>query len=79
MPCGSADAARVALSAMASGHPGADTTDGVKAGLGEGRWVMVRASGTEPILRVYAEGRSQADLDAIMSEYVGRMRSLAVP
>ena len=79
VPCGSADAARVALSAMASGHPGADTTDGVKAGLGEGRWVMVRASGTEPILRVYAEGRSQADLDAIMSEYVGRVRSLAVP
>ena len=79
VPCGSDDAARVALSAMASGHPNADTTDGVKVGLGEGRWVMIRASGTEPILRVYAEGRSRADLDAIMSEYVGRVRSLAVP
>ena len=78
VPCGSDGAARVALSAMASGHPDADTTDGVKVGLGEGRWVMVRASGTEPILRVYAEGRSRADLDAIMSEYVGRVRSLAV-
>ena len=77
VPCGSADAAAAALSAMASEHPGADTSDGVRAGLGEGRWVMVRASGTEPILRVYAEGRSQADLDSIMSEYVGRVRALA--
>lgn len=78
VPCGSADAMRVAMSAMASGHPGADTTDGVKVDLGEDRWVMVRASGTEPILRVYAEGRSQADLDSIMAEYVGRVRSLVV-
>ena len=39
---------------------------------------MVRASGTEPILRVYAEGRSQADLDSIMAEYVGRVRALVV-
>ena len=77
VPCGSADAARAAVSAVASEHPGADTTDGVKAGLGAGRWVMVRASGTEPILRIYAEGRSQADLDSIMSEYVGRVRALA--
>ena len=77
VPCGSAAAAAAALSAMASEHPGADTSDGVRAGLGEGRWVMVRASGTEPILRVYAEGRSQADLDSIMSEYVGRVRALA--
>ena len=66
------------MSAMASGHPNADTTDGVKVALGEGRWVMVRASGTEPILRVYAEGASQGDLDAIMAEYVGRVRALAV-
>ena len=78
VPCGSADAMRVAMSAMASGHPGADTTDGVRVALGEGRWVMVRASGTEPILRVYAEGRSQADLDSIMAEYVGRVRALVV-
>ena len=78
VPCGSADAMRVAMSAMASGHPGADTTDGVRVDLGEGRWVMVRASGTEPILRVYAEGRSQADLVSIMAEYVGRVRALVV-
>ena len=78
VPCGSADAARVVVSAMASGRPGADMTDGIRVVLGEGRRVMVRASGTEPILRVCAEGASQGDLDAIMSEYVGRVRALAV-
>jgi phosphomannomutase len=29
--------------------------DGVKAYLGDVGWVMVRASGTEPMLRVYSE------------------------
>jgi phosphomannomutase len=29
--------------------------DGIKAYLGEVGWVMVRASGTEPVLRIYAE------------------------
>ena len=30
--------------------------DGVKCNVGDDRWVMLRASGTEPVLRVYAEG-----------------------
>lgn len=30
--------------------------DGVKLNVGDDRWVMFRASGTEPVLRVYAEG-----------------------
>lgn len=73
-------AARGAEAALAAANPGADTTDGVKMSLGgPDRWVMVRASGTEPILRVYAEGRSQEDLDSIMAEHVGRVRALAVP
>jgi len=29
--------------------------DGIKMYLGEAGWVMVRASGTEPMLRVYSE------------------------
>lgn len=34
--------------------------DGVKYVLADDSWLLVRPSGTEPVLRVYAEGRSQA-------------------
>jgi phosphomannomutase len=35
------------------------TRDGVKYILGDDSWLLIRPSGTEPVLRVYAEGRSQ--------------------
>ncbi len=35
-----------------------DRTDGLKLIFGDGAWVLLRASGTEPILRVYAEAAS---------------------
>jgi len=34
------------------------TTDGVKYLLADDSWLLIRPSGTEPVLRVYAEGRS---------------------
>lgn len=38
-----------------------ETIDGIKYILKNGGWVMLRASGTEPLLRIYAEGNSQAE------------------
>jgi phosphomannomutase len=35
--------------------------DGVKFVAQDGSWLMLRGSGTEPILRIYAEGKSDAD------------------
>ena len=35
------------------------TRDGVKYILADDSWLLIRPSGTEPVLRVYAEGRSQ--------------------
>ncbi len=40
--------------------------DGYKFHLGQGRWVMIRPSGTEPVLRVYAEAANSADSFAIL-------------
>tara|TARA_B100002003_G_scaffold58265_1_gene53736 strand:- start:145 stop:1569 length:1425 start_codon:yes stop_codon:yes gene_type:complete len=37
------------------------TFDGVKYIAADGVWLMLRGSGTEPILRIYAEARSDAD------------------
>ena len=35
------------------------TVDGVKYMISDGSWLLIRPSGTEPVLRVYAEGRTQ--------------------
>jgi phosphomannomutase len=35
------------------------TVDGVKYMIADGSWLLIRPSGTEPVLRVYAEGRTQ--------------------
>ncbi len=48
-----------------------DDRDGLKVSLpGEGvRWVLVRPSGTEPALRIYAEAPTQNEADLIVGRY----------
>lgn len=41
--------------------------DGVKYHLENGGWVMLRASGTEPLLRIYAEGDNEAETQEILA------------
>ncbi len=43
------------------------TTDGVKYLLADDSWLLIRPSGTEPVLRVYAEGRNADILEAMMT------------
>ncbi len=45
-----------------------ETIDGVKYHLTNGGWVMLRASGTEPLLRIYAEGNSKEETLDILEE-----------
>jgi phosphomannomutase len=40
--------------------------DGVKYLLADDSWLLIRPSGTEPVLRVYAEGRTPAMVKALM-------------
>ena len=40
-------------------------TDGLKLVLGDGSWVCYRLSGTEPAVRVYAEARSERELNTL--------------
>ena len=42
------------------------TTDGVKYLLEDDSWLLIRPSGTEPVLRVYAEGRSANMVKALI-------------
>lgn len=40
--------------------------DGFKFHLGNGEWVMIRASGTEPVLRVYSESSTEDKANAVL-------------
>ena len=42
------------------------TTDGVKYYLDDGRWLLIRPSGTEPVLRVYAEAANDERVAALL-------------
>jgi phosphomannomutase len=43
------------------------TLDGVKYILADNSWLLIRPSGTEPVLRVYAEGRSEEMVQALLA------------
>ena len=43
------------------------TTDGVKLRLGPSHWLMLRFSGTEPLLRLYCEAPSEARVAEVLS------------
>jgi phosphomannomutase len=42
------------------------SVDGVKYIMKDDSWLLIRPSGTEPVLRVYAEGRSQEMVEALL-------------
>ena len=45
-----------------------DETDGVKLILDDGAWFLVRLSGTEPVMRFYAESGDEKDLERLIAD-----------
>jgi phosphomannomutase len=43
-----------------------NTSDGFKYVLSDGGWVLIRFSGTEPLMRIYAESPTPALLDGLL-------------
>jgi phosphoglucomutase len=43
-------------------------TDGVKFLLADGSWLLMRPSGTEPLVRIYAESESAKDLEVLLEQ-----------
>ncbi|MCA9828240.1 MAG: phosphoglucosamine mutase [Nitrosopumilus sp.] len=64
------------ISDLKKEFPNSDTTDGIKIIIDSKNWVMVRPSGTEPIVRIYAEAGSQEKLDTLMSEFLKKVRDI---
>ena len=66
-----------AIRRLAKENPDAETLDGVKLSISQNSWVLIRASGTEDIVRVSSEAMSQKDADEIAGSYAQRVRRLA--
>jgi len=75
VPC-SAKNAQGLLESLKAEYPKADTTDGIKINFDPKKWIMIRPSGTEPIIRIYGEAPSKEDLDSLMNEFVNKAKSL---
>ena len=45
-----------------------DRTDGLKLIFDDGAWVLMRASGTEPLIRIYTEAATPAESQKIAEE-----------
>jgi len=45
------------------------TMDGIKVEVDGRGWVLIRPSGTEPLIRIYAEGKTESDVKAIIAKY----------
>jgi phosphomannomutase/phosphoglucomutase len=73
--CSAQDAKRLVTN-LKEEYPNSDTTDGIKISIDQKNWVMIRPSGTEPIIRIYAEAESQQKLDSLMSEFTKKAKSI---
>jgi len=67
--CSSENAKKI-IQTLKEEFPNSDTTDGIKISNNPTNWIMIRPSGTEPIVRIYGEAETQEKLDLLMSEYL---------
>ena len=65
----------VIISKLSNEFPNADTTDGIKIIFDKKNWIMIRPSGTEPIIRIYGESDSEKNLETLMTEYIQKIKS----
>ena len=73
--CSSQDAKQIILS-LKTEFPESDLSDGIKIIIDSKNWVMIRPSGTEPIIRIYAESESQEKLEALMIKFLQKVKSI---
>ncbi|MFJ1457704.1 phosphomannomutase/phosphoglucomutase [Nocardia sp. N2S4-5] len=68
------DRTRAVLAAFEGRARSVDRMDGVTVQLPEGAWFNLRASNTEPLLRLNVEARSQEEVDALVTEILSIVR-----
>ena len=72
----SLEKSKIVISELLKEFPDSNTSDGIKIQVDEDNWVMIRPSGTEPIIRIYGESNSQQNLDSLISNFVEKTKSI---
>ncbi len=75
MEC-SLEQSKIVISELLKEFSDSNTSDGIKIQVDENNWVMIRPSGTEPIIRIYGESNSQQNLDSLISNFVEKTKSI---
>ena len=70
-----AERTEAVLAAFADRTASIDRLDGVTVDLADGAWFNLRASNTEPLLRLNVEARTEADVDALSAEILSIVRA----
>ena len=72
----SEEASKTVIEQLQKEFPSSDISDGIKIQVDSDNWVMIRPSGTEPIIRIYGESNSQENLDSLISNFVEKTKSI---
>ena len=56
-------------------HEKVNTLDGVKIDFAD-KWVHLRTSNTEPIIRIYSESYSKSDADLLANRFIDEINAL---
>ncbi len=72
----SLEQSKIVISELLKEFPDSNTSDGIKIQVDQDNWVMIRPSGTEPIIRIYGESNSQQNLDSLISNFVEKTKSI---
>ncbi|MDC0199519.1 phosphoglucosamine mutase [Candidatus Nitrosopelagicus sp.] len=72
----SLEQSKIVVDQLLKEFPNSDTSDGIKIQVDDNNWVMIRPSGTEPIIRIYGESNSQENLDSLISNFVEKTKSI---
>ena len=72
----SLEQSKIVISELLKEFPDSNTSDGIKIQVDQDNWVMIRPSGTEPIIRIYGESNSQQNLDSLIFNFVEKTKSI---
>ena len=72
----SLEKSKIVISKLLKEFPDSNTSDGIKIQVDKDNWIMIRPSGTEPIIRIYGESNSQQNLDSLISNFVEKTKSI---